>query len=305
MMAYLRIIRPFNLLLIIIVQLLLKYSLFLPYGAKTALSNIDFAALVLATICIAAGGYIINDLYDVTVDRINKPKKMLLGKYINEKQANTYYIVLTSFGVLLGFYVSNGIGKPMFAAIFIMMAGLLYLYASYLKGMLLVGNLLVSVLVAMSLLIVPIFDLLPNNTETTIAIHGGLFSITAQYAFFAFLLTFIREIVKDTIDINGDKAAGHTSLAIAMGRDRAITIATGLLVVATLATAYYVYLRFYQSQPAVLYFVLLVIGPMIWGCIKGFQAESVKEYAFLSMLLKIIMLTGMCSLLLYPFVLLK
>src|SRR5690606_18221143 len=131
-----------------------------------------FTILVLATLCLAAAGYIINDVYDVEIDKVNRPDRVIVGKSISEKTANTLFIVFNVVGVLLGFYLSNMVGKNGFFALFVIISALLYIYASYLKQLLLVGNLVISLLVALSLIIVGLFDLLPamtpENQETQI-----------------------------------------------------------------------------------------------------------------------------------------
>ena len=301
-MKYLQLIRPVNLVLIAGIQVLIKYGLFEPFQAFTALSTFHFILLSIATICIAAGGNIINDIYDTQIDQINKPQKVLVGNSISEKNASTLYVITTALGVGIGFYLANVIGNPSYAMLFIIIAALLYLYASYLKTMLLVGNFLVSFLVAMSLIIVGIFDLTPVTTPVNQTSQGAVFRIVLEYASFAFLLNFIREVVKDLQDINGDKNGGKNTLAIALGRTRATTVVFVLGVLTTLGVIYYMYIFLYAHTTAILYFLFLVVAPLLYFCIKSFEAEKPKHYAFLSILLKVIMLTGMCSILLYPFV---
>jgi len=285
-------------------QLLLKYSLFEPFGIDITLNDFGFSLLVIASLCIAAGGNIINDIYDLKIDRINKPEKVIIGKKISEKTANTYYIILNVIGVILGFYLSNIIGRPGFAALFIIISALLFLNASYLKSMLLVGNILVSALVALSIIIVGLFDLLPAITKTNLVTQSTIFSILLDYALFAFFLNFIREIVKDMQDINGDKNSRRNTLPIAIGRKRTSRIVFALGIIAILGIFFYVYTYLYDKTSVVLYFLFLIIAPLLYFCVKCFNAETKKEYGLLSTLLKIIMFFGMCSILLYPFVIL-
>ena len=303
-MKYLQLTRPINLLLIALVQVLIKYSLFEPFNAVTALSDLHFSLLVIATISIAAGGNIINDIYDADIDRINKPKKVIVGKAISERNASTFYVILTTLGVGVGFYLANTIGKPIYATLFIGIAALLYLYATYLKTILLAGTILVSVLVAMSIIIVGLFDLVPVTNPSNQESQWEVFKISLEYALFAFILNFIRELVKDLQDINGDKNGGKSTLPIAIGRSRATTLVFVLGVITSLSVIAYMYVFLYAYTSAVLYFLFLVVAPLLFFCIKSFEAEKTKHYAFLSLLLKIIMLTGMCSILMYPFIIL-
>lgn len=300
-MNYLKLIRPVNLLFIAMVQLFFKFGLFQPYSIDTVLNNLSFSLLIIATLCIAAGGYVINDIYDVNIDRINKPTKVIVGTKISERNANRYYILLNIIGVGIGFFLANKIGKPGFAALFIGISALLYLYTSYLKSILLVGNLLISALVALSIIIVGIFDLVPGITDQNRESLSAVFRILIDYALFAFLLNFIREIVKDMQDINGDKNGGMNTLPIAIGRKRTILIVFILGVIALAAVIAYMYTFLYDRQWTVLYFLLCVVAPLLFFCVKAWTADSPKDYSRLSVLLKLIMFFGMGSILLHPF----
>ncbi|PHR12764.1 MAG: prenyltransferase [Aequorivita sp.] len=299
-MDYLKLIRYQNLLFLALVQIFIKYGLFNSF--ETTLNNFEFSLLVIATLCIAAAGNIINDIYDVEIDKINKPSKVLIGKKISERNSNQLFIILNIIGVGIGFYLSNVIGKPGFAALFIGISALLYLYASYLKGMLLIGNLLVSALVAMSLIIVALFDLLPIITPQNQAGQSAVFKILLHYALFAFFINFIREIVKDLQDINGDKKAGMNTLPIALGRKRTITIVFVLGVLITLGVVLYMYEHLYSQQILLLYFLFAIVAPLLYFCIKAWDANTPKEYGLLSKLLKFIMFLGICAIPLYRFI---
>ncbi len=304
-MNFLNLIRYKNLLFIALAQVFIKYGLFQPFGIDITLNAFGFALLVMATLCIAAAGNIINDIYDVEIDRINKPTKVLIGKKISEKGANRIFIILNIIGVAIGFYLANIIERPGFAALFVVFSALLYLYASYLKGMLLIGNLLVSALVAMSLIIVPLFDLLPAITPENQPTQATIFGIVLDFAFFAFFMNFIREIVKDLQDINGDKKGGMNTLAIALGRKRTTKIVFVFAAFMVFGVVLYMYKYIYSQQLLVLYFLFAIVAPLLYFCIRTWGAETVKDYAFLSTLLKIIMFLGLCSMPLFQFVILK
>ena len=140
--------------MIALVQVLIKYALFTAFAIDITLSVFSFLLLILSTLCIAAGGYIINDIYDIETDAINKPNKIVVGKTISESVANRLYIAFTFIGVCLGFYLSQKIGKPTFFGLFVIIAATLYVYATYLKQIAVVGNIVISILVALSILIV-------------------------------------------------------------------------------------------------------------------------------------------------------
>ncbi|GAL80200.1 hypothetical protein JCM19274_3770 [Algibacter lectus] len=207
--------------MIALTQLLVKYALLEPFGGVAiSLDGIGISLLIFATICIAAAGNIINDIYDIETDFVNKPHKLIVGNSISEKTAYNLFIVLNFIGVGVGFYLSHAVGKSAFFSLFVIISALLYVYATYLKRTLLIGNIVISILVALSVLIVGIFELLPALTLENRDIQLTFFKIIFDYAVFAFLLNLIREIAKDVEDIDGDYKAGMNTLPIAIGRDR-------------------------------------------------------------------------------------
>lgn len=306
MLTFLKLIRWKNLLLLALVQILIKYGLLEPfidlYGVTTTLKPLGFAIFVLATVCVAAAGNIINDIYDVEADSINKPKRVIIGKDINEKKGTTLFIILNMIGVFLGYYISYEIGKSGFFAIFIIISGLLYVYSSYLKNYVLVGNLLISLLVAVGLLLVGVFELLPPITQENREIQITFFKIILDYAIFAFLINFIREIIKDIEDIEGDRAAGYQTLATDFSEKTARLMAFILTLITIAAVIFYIIDYLYKQNLVVGYFLLAIVAPLIYIAIQIFQAKEKKQYSRISSILKLIMLAGICSMLLFQFI---
>lgn len=300
-MKFLAFIRIRNLILIVLAQIFIRYGIFIPMGADLGLSDFQFLILIISSVSIAAGGNIINDLYDVEIDQINKPSKIYIGKYITEKAANNLFIILNIIGVGIGFYLSNIIGKPAFAALFVLISASLYLYASYLKKILLLGNLLISVLVGLSLIIVGIFDLLPAITAENRAIQVLAFKWVFKFAFFAFFINFIREIVKDLLDINGDKKGNVNSLPIILGRKRTVFIIFFLSLVLLFGILYFMYRKLYNHQIPMLYFLITIVAPLLFFVVKSWDAEKNKDYRLLSNLLKIIMFFGIFAMVIFRF----
>lgn len=301
-MNIISLIRYKNLILIALVQVLIKYAMFPAFNVDTTLSTFQFIILVLSTVCIAAGGYIINDIFDVETDAINKPDKQIVGKKITKDQAYLYYMAFTFIGVVTGFYLANDVNRSTFFGIFVVIAALLYIYASFLKPMLLVGNIVISALVSLSLIIVGIFDLLPTINMQNKFIQSSMFEVIFDYAVFAFLITFIREIVKDIQDIDGDYNAQMKTLPIVLGKSRAAKIAFGLTVAAILILAFYLNAYLYMQTVAIIYFLIAVIAPLIYIAIKLFSAENKKDFKLISRLLKVVMLLGMLSMVVYYFI---
>lgn len=301
-MIVLKLIRPINLLLLALIQFFVEFGLINPILLTPNLSTLQFSLLCVSTLCIAAGGNIINDIYDVEIDLINKPSKVLIGTKISEKNAVRWYILFTGIGVCLGFYLANVIDRPGFAAMFVIISALLYLYASYFKGILLLGNIIISLLVSMSIILIGLFELIPNLEPDNVELYGSIFKIILIYALFAFQLNFIREIVKDIQDVNGDKQGRLNTLPIALGRKRAASIVFWIGILTTLSIIGYMYICLYNIKPLLLYFLIFVLAPLFYFSVQSWNAEKTKDFAFLSFLLKLIMFLGMCSLLLYRYI---
>ena len=277
-------------------QMLFRYGFLNFQDISLALSDLQFGILVLSTVCIAAAGYIINNIFDKETDTINN-KNVIVGNDISEATAYNLYIALNVIGVGGGFYLSNVIEKPGFALLFIIVSGTLYLYASSFKQSLLIGNIIVALLTAVSVIIVGLFDLYPMITADTQVHLGILFKIILDYAMFAFLINFIREIVKDLEDVKGDYNLGMNTLPIALGFARTskiVLIATGLI---TIYLFYYIYNYYFSNDLYIstLYSLLFIIAPLLFFCVKLVSAKNSADFKTLSIILKMVLLFGILS----------
>lgn len=302
-MNYLRLFRWKNLIIIALTQVLIKYALFLPFNVDETLNWFGFLLLVISTLCIAIAGYIINDIYDVETDLVNRPDTVIVGKSVSEKTANNLFILFNIIGVLIGFYLSHLVGKSSFFALFVLISVILYIYASYLKRTLLIGNVVVSFLVAFTVIIVGIFDLIPVINDQNQANQIAMFKVLLAYALFAFIINIIREMIKDIEDVDGDYKSGMNTLPILIGRERARNITFVVSLVPILGLIFYLSTYLYQQVLLVIYFLLFVAGPLIFVSIKIFQAKSKKDYKLISNVLKFILLLGLLSMLIYPIIL--
>ncbi|SDL02302.1 4-hydroxybenzoate polyprenyltransferase [Salinimicrobium catena] len=290
--------------MIILTQALVKYHLFEPFGIDVTLSDLDFGLLVLSMICLAAAGNIINDLYDRRADKINKPHKLVIGTHFSEKTAYNLFFLFNIIGVGIGFYLANLVGRPSFVALFILPSAFLYFYATQIKSTVLVGNLVVSIMVAMIIVMVGIFDLVPAITPENRLTQKVIFSILIDYAIFAFLLNFLREMVKDQEDIRGDYNAGYQTLPVILGRERTNKIIFLVALLPLAGALYYIYNYLNDNRLALLYALLFVVGPLLYFLVKITSAESKKQYHHLSLLLKLVLAAGLISVGLYRFILL-
>ncbi|MFV8323831.1 geranylgeranylglycerol-phosphate geranylgeranyltransferase [Flavobacterium sp. LB3P21] len=295
MFPFLKLIRYQNLLMLAFMQLIFRYVFFKFQDIPLALADWQYVLLVLSTILIAAGGYVINNVFDQNTDTINKPNNVIVGKTISETNAYNLYIGLTVTGVAIGFYLSNVILKPGFASIFILIAATLYLYATSLKQMMIIGNIIVALLLSFSVVIIGIFDLFPTIHEGNQQQMGIVFSILLDYALFTFFLNFMREIVKDIEDVDGDYNQGINTLPIAIGKSRTSKIVFGLSFLPILFMLYYINKYLLDLVFTTVYLLLFVVGPLLYFTVKIWTAKSKKEFHTLSMLLKWILLFGILS----------
>ncbi|MEO9501036.1 MAG: geranylgeranylglycerol-phosphate geranylgeranyltransferase [Nonlabens ulvanivorans] len=279
----------------ILTQLVIVYAILNPSGVDLALNWWQLTLLILSTALLTAGGNVINDIQDVEIDKVNKPEKVLVGKVISENNAFTIYGVLTIIAVIAGFVLSNSLDKPIMATVFVFVAFILYIYATTLKGMLLIGNLLISLLVGLVIMITGIFELYPVITPVNQGAQQVMLKILFDFATGAFLINLAREWVKDCEDINGDHSGGRNTLAIAIGRIRAARVVSIFLLGVIALFVWYIYNYLYQNQIALFYFVFIIIAPLMYVMLRLWSSEKTAQFTLLSMILKIVLFAGICS----------
>lgn len=302
-MKYLKLVRYQNLLMLALMQLVFRYGFFKQQNIDLSLANWQYALLVLSTVCIAAGGYIINDIFDVDTDAVNRAQKVIVGKSVSEKLAYNLYLGFTIVGVGIGFYLSNVIQKPGFSTLFIVIAATLYLYATSLKQMLLVGNIIVALLLSFSLVIIGIFDLFPATYDGNQQIMGLVFKILSDYALFAFAINFIREIVKDLEDVNGDYNQGMNTLPIVLGLKRTTKLVFALSFIPILSLIYYVNSYLFNSGLLIstVYALIFILAPLIYFTVNIWSAKKQADFHHLSMVLKWVLFFGIFSIAIISF----
>jgi 4-hydroxybenzoate polyprenyltransferase len=296
-MKYLKLIRFQNLLMLALMQLLFRYGFLNYQNIPLALNDWQYLLLILATVMIAAGGYVINNIMDQATDNYNKPKNVVVGKSISEVKAYNIYFFVTILGVVTGFYLADAIGKPGFAAIFIIISATLYLYSTTLKQMLLIGNIVIASLVSFSVIIIGVFDLLPVINPENKIVMAELFSVLLDYALFAFVINFIREIVKDMEDADGDKKQGMKTLPIVFGKKNTSKIVLVLSFIPLIMVIYYIKNYFLPNDLhlATLYTLTFILSPLIYFAIKIDHTKKKKDFHRLSTFLKLIILFGLFS----------
>ncbi len=293
-----------------------KINQVLTFYLDLQLTHFQFLLLVLSVVFLAAAGYVINDYFDRKMDLINRPDNVIVGKHINRRTAMTWHVIFNVLAVLLSLYVSWKIGHPKFALLFLLTTGILWFYSTSYKQTLLVGNLIVAFLAGCLPLLVPLYELpvIQKIYRPTLLNYdfnlNHIFAWVAGFAFFSFISTFLREIIKDMEDFEGDKAYGRNSLPVAIGIKYSKVVVLSLIAVIIFALLYINFVVFpnnvmirYTEQTVnplllpdkitLLYFIILLIIPLLFLSYLIIKARSQKQYHLASTVTKIIMLLGL------------
>jgi 4-hydroxybenzoate polyprenyltransferase len=272
---FLKLIRFQNLIIIFISQYFSAIFLLKgPEAWRSVIADPWMLALSMATMLIAAGGYIINDYYDVKIDMINKPDRIVVGMLMKRRTAIILHTCINLAGIMAGFAVNWKVGL-----ICSIISFLLWLYAVWLKKTAFAGNILISLLSAASLLLLIFYY------------RSGI-EIILIYAMFAFFISLIREIIKDMEDMKGDAAFGCKTLPIIFGIRKTKTVLFLLIIIFTTALV----TSGLRIQINVLVFLgLFVLPPLFWLSYSLASADSSRDFTKLSFLCKYIMLSGIVS----------
>lgn len=258
--------------------------------------------LIVSVVGIAAGGYVINDYFDVKIDRINRPDNLVVTRIISRDTAMHLFYGLTAVGVIAGTVVAWWAHSWTLLFTYVVIPGLLWFYSASYKRMFLIGNLVVAFASAIVPLLVAIAyaDYLHHLYQNALAyspIVGELYVWTGGFAAFAFLLTWVREIVKDIEDIEGDREMECRTLPIVWGDKVAKIIATILLVVIATLIVYILFavLPFsheWKSLPT-RYVVFGLIVPILCSIVLLWAANNRTEYHRVQTIIKFAMFMGM------------
>jgi len=311
--SFFKLVRLKNLIIIALTQLIIKFSLINPFLDNFILSNNQFYLLVLATIFITASGYIINDIYDVRTDKVNKEESIIIGKSITSRDAITWYIIFNFLGLGLGVYIAYVVKQPYYSLIFIYCIFSLWAYSKQMKTSFLYGNLQVSLLTALSIINVALFDIIPNGINKN---NGEIMilRIILFYALFAFIITFIREIIKDLEDMEGDKKIQAKTLAITYGIQKTKWVSLIFSIFTFLGVAYFQYFQYsianskfeYEisiwgvNKIAIIYAIFIQFLFLFLG-FKIYTSKLKNDFYFISQLCKFIMIAGILSIPLFTY----
>ena len=326
-MKWLNLIRWKNLLIVFMTQLLVWYCLI--YGSEdlvtTVTANtpgtwqynngigftgffIPFLMISLSTLLIAAAGYIINDYFDLKIDIINRPDKVVLEKKIPLRTAIIAHTALNVTGLLLAAIIAF---KAHHYSWLLLQAGctvLLWFYSTNFKKQYIIGNVVVALLTALTIVVLVVYntaifrDFYALMPPAASARFIDPVAMCAGYCFFAFSTTWMREIVKDMEDYKGDAAEGCMTMPIKKGLQfsQRFTQVLGLITLLALA---FIAGYFFSMHYIVLgmYTLAAIFAPLAWWCFFLQKKTTTTHYHQASKWLKVIMLCGIGSLIVYHF----
>jgi 4-hydroxybenzoate polyprenyltransferase len=308
--AFLRLVRWPNLIFILLTQYLFYFCIIQPsLPASYALlprqlTDKVFWILAAASVLIAAGGYIINDYFDINIDRVNKPEKMVVEKVIYRRWAILWHLFLTASGLLLSVYVAAKTNFVVLAGN-IVCAALLWFYSTTFKKKLLSGNIIISALMAWTVLVLYVaVNTAPAPSfgadEDVLQAMQRIYKFAVLYGGFAFIISLVREVVKDIEDMEGDARYGCNTMPIAWGVPAAKVFA-GVWLVVLIGTL--IVLQFYVLQLqwwwSALYCILLLVVPLLLILRRITRAEATADYHRISSLIKWVILPGILSMLFF------
>ena len=302
--AFLRLVRWPNMLFIVLTQYLFFYAVLNPLFLREGLSNnLDFfhlTLLVISSVFIAAAGNIINDYFDLNIDVVNKPDKVIIGKYIHRHWAISCHIMLSTVAVFIGFYLDYTAETFMLGITNMVCVTLLFIYSMVLKRKLLWGNVLVSLLTAWTVAVI-------TFSETKALVSGfssdnisSITRITVLYSCFAFIISLIREMIKDMEDIEGDRKYGCTTFPIVFGMPATkVFIYVWLFIIIGLLIFLLFYILVFNWWLAIVYIIIFILFPLVNIASKLKPAITPIDFHKLSTLVKVVMLTGICSMIFF------
>lgn len=280
------------------------------------LKPLFFALLVMSVLFIAAAGYIINDYYDIESDVVNRssanPKKV-----VSRRVVIMVYYLLNLLGISGGAVLSIYCGNMVLLMLFIIPAGLLYFYSITYKFQVFVGSIVVSALTAVIPVMAVIFEIpLLNIRYHDILFNAGtsfrpVFLIISLFSGFGFLVSLLRELIKDAADVNGDIIAGKKTLPVVAGMN--ITkVVICLLASIVIAAILWLFVRFLviRSDGSVEYYSLFylfffILIPLLFSGATVIRAKRRDQYMLAASVIKLVMVTGILYSLVFGFLILQ
>jgi 4-hydroxybenzoate polyprenyltransferase len=304
MRNYLQLIRYKNLIIIIFLQWMMHVCVIrpvlIPFRVALATPDLAFWLLVLSSILIAAGGYVINDYFDVRIDEINRPEKVIVGSKVSKKTAMRMYQVITGVGLLAGIGLAIWAHNVTLGFLFIAITGLLWFYSASYKRQFLLGNIIVAVAAGLVPFITALMEIAFLHKT-----YGELLDFTPVaptilswingFSLFAFLITLLREMVKDMEDVDGDREVECRTMPVVWGIRRSKGVVYTLTAIILSVAGFYVSkIHFANDSLTLRYYLIGIVAPSLYFSYLIIRAKEKRTLHQASGVLKFIMIVGIC-----------
>lgn len=296
-------IRPVNLLLVLLTTYLMYKAVIggiMEYHLNMSLhmSTLTFIWLAISLVLVSAGGYVINDYYDISIDKENKPNKQIVGTHISPAATLVLYAVLTIGGLAAGVIAAFNVANYHLIILEIMFALALWFYSQNLKYTTFWGNFVIGISTAFVIIMVWLFEFFAMVKQNDF-IHPKkqelLNAIILGYAAFAFISTFLREMVKDKEDELGDSKLNVKSLAVQLS-DKGFKMFSSSLFLLNLLMLVVAQVFLFKIELAYAgWFVFLHELIILYSGWLQLKANKQKDYTTLSWLLKGYIAAGILS----------
>lgn len=296
--AIITLIRLPNLVFIFLTQLLVYYFIIQPAvvatGKVPTLHPVYALVLSFSTVLIATAGYMINDYFDIGIDAINKPGRVTIEKIFKRRTIIFWHVLLNIIGLALASYIAFQILLLRFALIQLLCIVLLVFYSTTFKRKLIIGNFVISILSALTLVTMAVYE--PNFELFNI--HFKHSKLLWMYVCFSFLITFIREVIKDIEDVKGDTVQNCQTIPLVWGILTAKKISYFLLLLlAVLLVVMDIY--FFSFNKVLVFFLSVnVLLFILFISRKIFKATISIEFHQISTYIKVVTLFGILSMIL-------
>lgn len=305
-MKYLKLIRWPNLLIMLITMMMVRHLVIVPRlelaGIAPGTNYLPFMLYAIASLLIAAGGYIINDMMDIDVDRVNKPDRMIVTKSVSMAMAERLYYGTTIIGCIIGLFIGYLTGNWLIGLLLPVAAGAMWFYSRRYKRMLLIGNLVVSFATSGILIMIWVIEFFslskqPALFAQAIGVMPEITGFVMAYALFALLSTMLREVIKDIEDMEGDAKGGCRTFPLVFGMLHAKNLSIALLTTLIIMIGFWQYILYIQHYTQAFIFMFLALALAVALLLRLAFATLTIHFSQASMLAKLLMLAGLSSLL--------
>ncbi len=306
LIRYFKIARPLNLVIVTLIQIIVYYKILLPvfrlHGVDSVFGLYLFPIFVIVTVIVAASGNVINDIVDVEIDKVNKPDKWIVGNTIPVSNAYVFYYLLIVFGGLLAFVIATQMDKYYLLLIYVFAVFFLYLYSKYLKRVIFLGNLVVSLFSAGVIGVILIFEYETGVLLKSISNYSYNYikDVFLGFMIFSFLSSMFREIVKDIEDVKGDTIENAFTIPLVFGIKKAKNIAALFALFILISLVYWTNMDINIDKRYLNFYVYLIVIPNLLVIMYLLvKARDKNQFTMLSKLIKSFMLVGILMLCFY------